>query len=467
MKVKFKNQEELVNHLKSVGYVFANSEIYNGLANAWDYGPLGVLIKNNLKSLWWKEFVTKQKDMVGLDSAIILNSLVWKASGHLDNFSDPLIDCKNCKSRYRADKLIQESNPQIQIAENSTNEFFQKTLVENKITCPSCQQMNWTDIRHFNLMFKTNQGVIESESNAVYLRPETAQGIFVNFKNVQRSMRLHLPFGIAQIGKSFRNEITPGNFIFRTREFEQMEIEYFLREEEAYSKFDYFLNKIQNWLVNSCGLKLENLKQHEHPKEELSHYSKKTVDFEFNFMHGFAELYGIAYRTDFDLTTHMNLSKKDLTYLDEETKQKLTPHVVEPSVGVERLLYAIFCESTYKQQLENEERILMQLKYDLAPFKVAVLPLVNKLKQEANFIYEQVLDLGVSATYDTSGTIGKRYRRQDAIGTPYCITIDYDTNISDSDPTFTIRERDSMSQKRIKLSELPLYLNQKAHEQFK
>ncbi|MDU7891560.1 MAG: glycine--tRNA ligase [Ureaplasma parvum] len=467
MRYKFKTQEELVNHLKSVGFVFANSEIYNGLANAWDYGPLGVLLKNNLKNLWWKEFVTRQKNIVGLDSAIILNPLVWKASGHLDNFSDPLIDCKNCKTRYRADKLIESFNKNIHIAENSTNEEFMKVLNDHKIFCPTCKQFNWTDIRHFNLMFKTHQGVIEDPKNIVYLRPETAQGIFVNFKNVQRSMRLHLPFGIAQIGKSFRNEITPGNFIFRTREFEQMEIEFFLKEETAYDVFDKYLNKIQNWLVTCCGLDLNNLRKHEHPREELSHYSKKTIDFEYNFLHGFSELYGIAYRTNYDLSVHMNLSKKDLTYFDEETKQKYIPHVIEPSVGVERLLYAILTEATFIEKLANdEERILMNLKYDLAPYKIAVMPLVNKLKEKAEAVYNKILDLNVSVTFDNSGSIGKRYRRQDAIGTIYCITIDYDSFGDEHDPTFTIRERNTMAQKRIKLSELSLYLSQKAHENF-
>lgn len=465
MKRRCQNQEELVNLLKTNGFVFSNSEIYNGLANAWDYGPLGVLLKNNLKASWWKTFVTKQKDIVGLDSAIINNPLVWKASGHLDNFSDPLTDCKACKARFRADKLVQEFDSSIQIAENTNNETFLRILKENNIKCPNCKAFDWTPIRQFNLMFKTHQGIIQDAKNAVYLRPETAQGIFVNFKNIQRSMRLHLPFGVAQIGKSFRNEITPGNFIFRTREFEQMEIEYFLFEKDAYSKFDWFEKKITEWLVNHCGLDKENLKLHNHPVEELSHYSKKTVDFQYNFLHGFAELYGIAYRTDFDLSVHMEFSKKDLTYLDESTKTKIIPHVVEPSVGVERLLYAILTDNTYIQALnEGEERILLDLKYDLAPYKVCVLPLVNKLKEQANIIYDKILDLNISATYDSTGSIGKRYRRQDAIGTVYCLTVDFDTNLNEQDPSFTIRERNTMAQKRIKLSELNLFLNQTAHE---
>ncbi|WP_031488955.1 glycine--tRNA ligase [Ureaplasma canigenitalium] len=466
-KIYFKNQVDLVNHLKAQGYVFPNSEIYNGLANAWDYGPLGVLLKNNLKKLWWDFFVTSAPDMVGLDSAIIYNPLVWKASGHIDNFSDPLIDCKECKSRYRADKLIENFDENIQVAENFTNEQFQKILLDNQIKCPSCKSFNWTDIRQFNLMFQTSMGVVDEKKSIVYLRPETAQGIFTNFKNIQRSSRKQLPFGVAQIGKAFRNEITPGNFIFRTREFEQMEIEYFLKEEYAHDQFSHFENKIRDFLINKVGLSDKNLRIHEHPKEELSHYSKKTIDFQYNFIHGFSELYGLAYRTNYDLTVHQNLSKKDLTYLDPLTNEKYIPHVVEPSVGLERLMYALFTEVTYIEKIgDDDERIVMDLNYDLAPYKICVLPLINTFKKEAYELYLKLLEMGVSATFDQSGSIGKRYRRQDAIGTIYCLTVDHDS-FKDESITFTIRERNSMKQKRVAFNELNKYLSRESHEVFK
>lgn len=450
------SQDEIVNHLKNTGFVFSNSEIYNGLSNAWDFGPLGVLLKRNLKNLWWKDFVTKDKDVVGLDSGILMNPLVWKASGHLDNFSDPLIDCKSCQSRFRADKLIEEFAPEVSVAENTPNEEIQSILKKYHIVCPVCKKFEWTDVRYFNLMFKTHQGVIEDAKSEIYLRPETAQGIFINFKNIQRTMRLKLPFGVGQIGKSFRNEITPGNFIFRTREFEQMELEFFLEEKDAYEYFDYFEDKIYNFLTSACAIKPENIRKHEHPKEELSHYSKKTVDFQFDFPHGFSELWGLAYRTNFDLTTHMNHSKKDLSYLDPVTNERIIPHVVEPSVGVERLLYAICCNSYDVEKLEDgEERIIMHLPVKLAPYKACIMPLTNKLNDQASELYTKLLETGVSLTYDSAGSIGKRYRRQDAIGTPYCITFDFDSPVNQ---TVTIRDRDTMDQKIVKITELEEFL---------
>lgn len=455
MKTKI-NQEEIVNHLKSTGFIFSNSEIYNGLANAWDYGPLGALLKRNLKNLWWKEFITKDKNVVALDSSILMNSMVWKASGHLDNFSDPLIDCKACKSRFRADKLIEENVADIIVSETTSNDDIQKILKDYQIFCPNCKKFEWTDVRYFNLMFKTHQGVIEESKNELYLRPETAQGIFVNFKNIQRTMRLKLPFGVGQIGKSFRNEITPGNFIFRTREFEQMELEYFLEEKDAYKYFDFLEAKIEDFLINKCALKENNLKKYNHSKDELSHYSKKTIDFQFNFPHGFSELWGLAYRTNYDLTTHMNYSKKDLTYLDPITNEKIIAHVVEPSVGVERLIYAI-CYNAYEIQTlddKSESRVVMRLPYDLAPYKACVMPLTNKLNETAENIYDILLKQGLDVIYDASGSIGKRYRRQDAIGTPYCITVDFD---SLEKQTVTIRNRDSMKQEIIKISDLNTY----------
>lgn len=453
------SQEIVVNHLKNYGFIYPSSEIYNGLSNSWDYGPLGVLIKNNVKKLWWTNFITKDKNLVGLDSMILLNPMVWVASGHLAQFSDPLIDCKECKSRFRADKLIEEFDSSIAVNEKTTNEEVQKILKDLNLKCPNCQSFAWTDIRNFNLMFKTFQGVVENKSAEIYLRPETAQGIFINFKNVLRTSRMKVPFGIGQIGKSFRNEITPGNFIFRTREFEQMEIEFFCHESEALNWFDNYLNKISKFLTDYCGLSHENIKLKEHSKEELSHYSKRTVDFTYNFPHGWSELWGLAYRTDFDLSTHMQYSKKDLTYLDPATSEKYIPHVVEPSVGVERLMYAIFCDSYAEEELaDNESRVVMHLNYDLAPYKVCILPLVNKLKDLANDIFEALLDSGIECTYDASGSIGKRYRRQDAIGTPYCLTVDFD---SIENNTVSIRDRDSMKQIVIKIDEIKDFFTNK------
>ncbi len=454
MKLK---QEEIVNHLKTSGFVFSSSEIYNGLANAWDYGPLGVLLKNNIKQLWNEYFVVQDPNVYNLDSSIILNPTVWKASGHLDQFSDPLIDCKYCKARFRADKLIEEKDPSLNISDHLTNQEYQELLKKYDVSCPNCHHQEWTDIRNFNLMFKTFQGVTEDNLNTLYLRPETAQGIFINFKNVQRTMRAKLPFGIGQIGKSFRNEITPGNFIFRTREFEQMELEYFCEPKQADLIMDMMLNKVKDFLFNYCQIKKENLNFHEQTKDELAHYSNRTVDVQYQFPHGMSELWGIANRTDHDLNKHMAYSKQDLSYLDQTTNQKIIPYVIEPSVGVERLLYAICCEVYEVQKLSNDERIVMHFPILLAPIKLAVLPLVNKLDEYSKKIFNQLVkQIKGKITYDTSGSIGKRYRRQDAIGTPFCLTIDFDTL---STQQVTIRERDSMLQVKIDLNDVSWYIN--------
>ncbi len=448
-------QEQIVNYLKNYGFVFQSSEIYNGLANAWDYGPLGVLLKQNIKNLWWNEFVTKQSNVVGLDSSIILNPNVWKASGHLSNFSDPLIDCKKCKSRFRADKLIEQNVKNANVGDNTPFEELERIIKDNNIKCPNCGGLDWTGIRKFNLMFKTFQGVTEDTTSTLYLRPETAQGIFINFMNVQRSLRMKVPFGIGQIGKAFRNEITPGNFIFRTREFEQMELEYFCVPSESEKDFEFWLSSIQNFLFNTLKLSKDNIRMYEHPKDDLSHYSKRTVDFEFNFPHGFGELWGIANRTDFDLKSHMEVSKANLMYLDPKTNEKYIPYVIEPSVGVERLLYAIICNFYEVEQLEKDTREVLRLPIVLAPYKAAVLPLTNKLNDQAKEVLDVLLKDSISCTFDTSGSIGKRYRRQDAIGTPFCITFDFDS-IENKD--VTIRYRDSMKQERIKISELSNFI---------
>ncbi|MDE6894417.1 MAG: glycine--tRNA ligase [Malacoplasma sp.] len=453
------NQETIVNHLKNYGFVYQNSEIYNGLANAWDFGPLGSLLKNNLKNAWLDFFVFSKKNMHLIDTNIILNPSVWKASGHVDNFSDPLIDCKSCKSRYRADKLILEFTKE-NINEQTSSEILEKIILDNKIACPNCKKNDWTKIRKFNLMFNTSIGVVEDSKNEVYLRPETAQGIFINFKNIQRTQRLKLPFGVAQVGKAFRNEITPGNFIFRSREFEQMEIEFFCEKKETKKFFDYFLNEINIFLTTVVNLKKENLKIIDYPKEELAHYSSRTVDVFYNFPHGFNELWGIADRGEFDLTQHQNHSKKSLDYLDEETKQRFIPSVIEPSVGLDRLLYALVVDAYTEEVLEdNSIRITLKFSPDLAPYKFAVLPLSNKLNDKAIEVFDKLVLSKNICTYDAAGSIGKRYRRQDAIGTPYCVTIDFDTI---NDDTVTIRDRDSMKQVRMKINEINLEKVKKA-----
>lgn len=456
MSQKF-DQVTIVNYLKNYGFVFASSEIYGGLANAWDYGPLGVALKNNIKSLWWNYFITSQPNMVGLDSSIILNPTIWKASGHLTNFADPLIDCKNCKQRFRADKLIEEKYPDIKISENTSKEELMKIIRDKKIVCPNCGKAMWTDIRSFNLMFKTSQSVIEDKANELYLRPETAQGIFVNFANIQRALRLKVPFGVGQIGKAFRNEITPGNFIFRTREFEQMEIEHFVYPDKASEKFDEYLKSIENFLFNVLKLKKDNIKLREHDKEELSHYSARTIDFQYNFPHGWAELWGLANRTDYDLKNHEKISGSTLGYLDPDTNKRFIPYVIEPSVGVERLFYAIICDNYKIEKLEKgDTREVLTLDYDLCPYKVAVLPLSPKLNDGAKKVFDLLIAKHIPAVYDVTGSIGKRYRRQDAIGTYYCITFDFD---SLKDQCVTIRNRDTMKQERIKISDIQGYLN--------
>ena len=447
--------EKIVNHVKVQGFVFAGSEIYGGLANSWDYGPLGVEMKNNIKRAWWKRFVSECKYNVGLDSAIILSPKVWEASGHVATFSDPLIDCKYCKSRYRADKLIEEFNPEIK-ASTMNNEELEAYINEN-ITCPKCGHKEYTKIRNFQLMFKTSIGVVEDQKSLAYLRPETAQGIFVNFKNVQRTTRKKIPFGIGQIGKSFRNEITPGNFIFRTREFEQMELEFFCKPGTDLEWFNYWKKYCLDFL-KFVGLKDELVRFRDHSPEELCFYSKATTDIEFKFFFGWGELWGIADRTDYDLTTHMKHSGESLEYFETETNTKYVPYVIEPSLGVGRLFLAILTSAYEEEVLPNgETREVLHIKPSLAPKKVAVLPLVNKLNSEAIKIYE-MLAKEFPCDYDTSGQIGKRYRRQDACGTPFCVTFDYD---SLEDNCVTVRERDTMLQERIKISDLVSYIENK------
>lgn len=446
------SQEQIVNYLKNYGFVFANSEIYGGLANAWDWGPLGVLLKQNIKKIWWREFVTKNSKAVGLDSSILSNKEIWKASGHLSNFSDPLIDCKKCHNRFRADKLIEQAIKDIGINEKTSFDELLKIINQHQIKCPICGAFDWTDIRQFNLMFKTHQGVIENETNTIYLRPETAQEIYINFVNIQRSMRLKLPFAVGQIGKSFRNEITPGNFVFRIREFEQMELEWFVFPNEANNIFEQEVSKIKSFLIDTLKFDQNNIKFHEHKKEELSHYSTRTIDIDYQFPHGWGELWGIANRTDYDLKVHAQYSKTNLVYLDPVTNQKVVPYVIEPSVGVERLIYALICDKYEIQPIENNEtREILHIPYELAPYQVAVLPLVNKLNDASKKVFESLINLGITATFDTSGSIGKRYRRQDAIGTPKCITFDFESLETNK---VTIRDRESMKQIRVKIEEL-------------
>jgi len=449
--------EKLVAYLKQYGYVFQGSEIYGGLANSWDFGPLGVELKNNIKNAWWKKFIQESPYNVGLDSAILMNPRVWVASGHVASFSDPLIDCRNCGVRYRADELIEEHTKGEVVADGMSDAEMLAFIKKEEVKCPSCGAHDFTDIRKFNLMFKTNQGVIEEEKNTVYLRPETAQGIFVNFKNIQRSSRRKLPFGIGQIGKSFRNEITPGNFIFRTREFEQMELEFFCKPGTDNEWFDYW-RKFCFEFLSYLGLSADNMRYRDHSEQELSHYSKATTDIEYRFPFGWGELWGVANRTNYDLRVHQEHSGENLEYFDPEDNSKYLPYVVEPSVGVERLFLAVLCESYDIEELpDGETRELLRLQPQLAPVKVAVLPLVNKLKDRALSVFEE-LRQEFNCEFDTSGAIGKRYRRQDAIGTPFCVTIDYDTL---DDDAVTVRERDTMEQERIKISDLKAYINER------
>ncbi|WP_031542905.1 glycine--tRNA ligase [Mesoplasma photuris] len=449
-----KTMEEMIAHLKSQGFVFQGSEIYGGLANSWDYGPLGAEVKNKLKAQWWNYFVKKNALNVGLDSSIILNPKVWKASGHIDGFNDPLIDCKKCNSRWRADKIIEEFNQEIN-AGTMSNQEMEDFIKINNISCAKCGACDYTAIRQFALMFKTNQGVLEDESSTVYLRPETAQGIFINFKNAQRSLRKKLPFGIGQIGKSFRNEITPGNFIFRTREFEQMELEFFFNPSDETDWFNYWLTNVENFLNNVIEIKSENYRVRNHDKEELAHYSSQTSDIEFKFPFGWGELWGVAHRGDFDLNAHQTASGQDMTYLDPETNSKILPNVIEPSVGVERMMLAIFWQAFEEEKIdENNSRIVMRLPKNLVPYQVAVMPLQKQLSEQAKELFNNLLE-DFDATYDETGNVGKRYRRQDAIGTPFVITYDFD---SLEDKSVTIRDRDTMAQERIKLNEVKQYL---------
>ena len=447
--------DKLVALCKNRGFIYAGSEIYGGLANSWDYGPLGVLLKNNVKAAWWKKFVIENPYNVGIDCAILMNPMTWVASGHVGGFSDPLMDCKDCHARHRADNIIEDYMKRKGIEENIASwslEQMEQYIKDNKIPCPVCGNSNYTPIRKFNLMFKTFQGVTEDTANTIYLRPETAQGIFVNFKNVQRTSRKKVPFGIGQIGKSFRNEITPGNFIFRIREFEQMELEFFCKPGTDLEWFDYWKNFCHQWLLN-LGIKEEWLRLRDHDKEELAFYSKATTDFEFLFPFGWGELWGVADRTDYDLKQHINTSGKDLSYQDPVTNEKYVPYVIEPSLGADRVLLAFLCNAYEEEEVDGETRVVLHLHHALAPIKVAILPLQKQLNEKAEEIYSN-LSKKYSCEFDQSGSIGKRYRRQDEIGTPFCVTVDFDTL---EDNTVTIRERDTMSQIRINIDELDSY----------
>ena len=458
-----KTMEKIVALCKGRGFVYPGSDIYGGLANAWDYGPLGVELKNNVKRAWWKKFVQESPTNVGLDSAILMNREVWVASGHVGGFSDPLMDCRDCKSRHRADKLIEDFDGTV--ADGWSNERMMEFIQAHNIGCPNCGGHNFTDIRQFNLMFRTHQGVTEDAKNEVYLRPETAQGIFVNFQNVQRTARKKLPFGVAQVGKSFRNEITPGNFIFRIREFEQMELEFFCKPGTDLEWFSYWRAFCRDWLLK-LGMKEENMRLRDHNPEELAFYSKGTTDIEFLFPFGWGELWGVADRTDYDLTQHQTVSGKDLTYFDPETNERYIPYVVEPSLGVERSVLAVLVDAYDDEVVDaekNDVRVVLHLHPALAPYKAAILPLSKKLSEPARKIYED-LSKEWMLDFDETGSIGKRYRREDEVGTPFCITVDFDT-VGDAehagDNCVTVRERDTMEQVRIPISELKAYLAEK------
>ena len=455
-----KSMETLVALCKNRGYIYPGSEIYGGLANTLDYGPLGCELKNNIKSAWRKKFIQESEYNVGLDAAILMNPTTWVASGHVGGFSDPLIDCKECKTRHRADKLIEEwahEKGNDMIADGMSDEELIKFIKDNKIPCPNCGKTNFTDIRKFNLMFKTFQGVTEDKTAEIYLRPETAQGIFVNFKNVMRTTRRKLPMGIAQIGKAFRNEITPGNFIFRTREFEQMELEFFCKPGSDLEWHKYWKEFCENWLIN-LGMKKENIRLRDHSPEELSHYSNATTDIEFAFPFGWGELWGIADRTDFDLKSHMKVSKEDFTYTDPETNEKYVPYCIEPSLGTDRVALAFLCNSYDEEEIgEGDTRVVLHLHPVLAPFKLAVLPLSKKLSDKAKEVHAK-LSKKFMCDYDETGSIGKRYRREDEIGTPYCVTVDFDTL---EDDTVTIRDRDTMEQIRLKIDEVENWIEKK------
>lgn len=454
------SMSELVSLAKSRGIIFPGSEIYDGLANSWDYGPIGVEMKNNVKRAWWKKFIQESPMNVGLDAAILMNPKTWVASGHVGGFNDPLMDCKACKSRFRADQLVEnymKENGCEEPIEGWSNDQLTAYIEEKEIPCPECGKHDFTDIRQFNLMFKTHQGVTEDAATEIYLRPETAQGIFVNFKNVQRASRKKVPFGIGQIGKSFRNEITPGNFIFRTREFEQMELEFFCEPDTDLEWFDYWKKFCLNWL-DELGMRPENVRFRDHSPEELSHYSKATTDVEYLFPFGWGELWGIADRTDFDLTQHQNVSGKDMRYQDPQTNEKYIPYVIEPSLGADRVFLAFYADAMRKEELENGDvRNVMKIHPALSAYKAAVLPLSKKLSEKAKDVYAE-LAKDFMIDYDETGSIGKRYRRQDEIGTPLCVTIDFDTL---EDDTVTIRDRDTMEQIRMPISEVKDYISEK------
>jgi len=455
-----KTMERIVTLAKTRGFVYPGSDIYGGLANAWDYGPLGVELKNNVKKAWWRKFIQESEYNVGVDCAILMNRQVWVASGHVGGFSDPLIDCKDCKTRHRADQLIENwcaENDVKEAIEGLSDADLSAILEKHSIPCPDCGKKNFTTIRKFNLMFKTYQGVTDDSQAEIFLRPETAQGIFVNFKNVQRTTRKKIPFGIGQIGKSFRNEITPGNFTFRTREFEQMELEFFCEPGTDLEWFDYWKKFCHEWLL-SLGVKPEEVRLRDHDPEELSHYSNATTDIEFLFPFGWGELWGIASRTDFDLKSHMEHSKEDLSFFDPVTNVKYVPYCIEPSLGADRVTLAFLCGAYDEEEIaEGDIRTVLRFHPALAPTKIAVLPLSKKLSEEAEKIYHNLQKKYV-CEFDEAGSIGKRYRRQDEIGTPYCITFDFDTL---EDNSVTIRERDSMEQIRIKIDELDLYFSDK------
>jgi len=455
-----KNMQQIVAVSKSRGFVYPGSEIYGGLANTWDYGPLGVEFKNNVKKAWWKKFIQESPYNVGVDCAILMNPKVWVASGHVGGFSDPLMDCKECKERFRADKIIEDflaEKGEPAVVDGWSNEQMQVFILDNKIACPTCGKNNFTDIRQFNLMFKTFQGVTEDSKNVVYMRPETAQGIFVNFKNVQRTSRKKVPFGIGQIGKSFRNEITPGNFIFRTREFEQMELEFFCTPGTDLEWFDYWKNYCKDWLLN-LGVKQDNMRIRDHSAEELSHYSNATSDIEFLFPFGWGELWGIASRTDYDLKQHQIHSGEDMSYFNPVTNEKYIPYCIEPSLGADRVTLAFLCEAYDEETLaDGDTRTVFRFHPALAPVKAAIFPLSKKLSEDATQVY-QMLAKHFNVEYDESGSIGKRYRRQDEIGTPFCITFDFD---SLEDKMVTVRDRDTMAQERIAISDLVAYIQSK------
>ena len=445
--------DKVVTHLQTTGYVFQGSQIYGGLSNTWDYGPLGSELKNNLQQLWWKKFVSESPTNVGIDAAILMNPKVWEATGHVTTFNDPLIDCKECRGRFRADDLVKEQYPDVDVNGmdlNALSEFI-KT---HPLKCPQCGKSNFTDVRQFNMMFKTHIGVTDDSKSVVYLRPETAQGVFVNFKNVQRATRRKLPLGIANVGKSFRNEITPGNFIFRTREFTQMELEFFCKPGTDLEWFKYWKDYSISF-VKSLGVKAENLRFRDHEPEELAFYSKATTDIEYKFPFGWGEIWGIADRTDYDLKRHQDYSGESLDYLDPETNEKYVPYCIEPSLGLDRLFLMIVTDSYDEEVLENGEiRKIMHLKPFLAPYKAAILPLSKQLNEKAKEVFDSLIPY-INVNFDTTGSIGKRYRRNDEIGTPYCVTIDFDTL---NDGCVTVRERDSMKQERIKIEDLRNYL---------